>query len=124
VPKKLWFVAALSWTILIVLLCLISFRTLPSVAIPSADKYVHFTFHFIFTILWFLYFRSKNSNAALLKIAISVIVFSFLLGSIIEIAQEMFTETRQADVMDVAANFAGSAIASLAVMAYDRITRK
>lgn len=107
------------WTLLIAFLCLVSFNNLPSVGIQSADKYVHFTFHFVFTILWFLYLKKKYSIRKPLKeIVLKVFLASFLYGVLIEIAQSLFTATRQGDVLDVLANTSGTISAILVIMLY------
>lgn len=78
------------------------------------DKYAHFTFYFVFTILWFLYFKSVAVAVNQTK-SIRIVVFSVavVLGIAIEICQGLFTKDRSADITDVAANTLGSAVAIL-----------
>jgi len=107
------------WTLLIAYLCLTSAKNLPNVEIinkmglQSIDKYVHFTLHFVFSILWFQYLRNKNSNTnkPLQGILAKVLLASFIYGVLIEIAQSLFTTTRQGDVLDVMANTSGAIVA-------------
>lgn len=87
---------------------------MPRVSLQSADKYVHFIFHFVFTLLWYLYFRNTIDTG--LKTILGVFSLSFLFGIVIEIAQQLFTVNRVADVYDVAANFSGAASAVLVVL--------
>lgn len=103
------------WTLTIAFLCLVSFKKLPSFGVKSADKYVHFTFHFVFTILWAMYLIKKESdkNKILKTILIKVFLASLVYGILIEIAQSLFTTTRQGDILDVMANATGSIIAVL-----------
>lgn len=98
------------WTVLIAFLCLTSFKKLPSIGVKSADKYVHFTFYFVFTILWFLYFNNKplNSNKSSIALVTKVFFVAVLYGIGIEIAQSLFTTTRKGDVLDVIANTSGA----------------
>ena len=98
------------WTVLIAFLCLTSFKKLPSIGVKSADKYVHFTFYFVFTILWFLYFNNKpsNSNKSSKALVLKVFLASFFYGVFIEIAQSLFTTTRKGDLLDVIANTTGA----------------
>lgn len=104
------------WTLIIVVLCLVSFNKMPDVSIQSADKYVHFTFHFGFTILWFLYLNNKKPTD---KNAIFKVFFaSFLFGILIEASQSLFTLTRKADIYDVMANTAGALVAIITVLSY------
>ena len=115
--SKFYLIAAICWTFVIAILCLVSFKKLPSVDVKSADKYVHALFHFGFTILWYLYFKMQNGGKWLLKI----FLFSLAYGATIEIMQGLFTETRQADLHDIAANCSGSLIAVLVIILYDKL---
>ncbi len=117
----LYGIAAVAWTLLIAVLCLVSFKQLPSIGIGGADKYVHATFHFIFTGLWFLYFRK---HGPVYKVLWRVAIVSFLYGIIIEIAQELFTTTRHADIYDVAANTTGTFAAITIIMVYEACKKR
>lgn len=112
VLKKTILVLAVCWTILIAFLCLITFSKLPSLGVSGADKYVHFTFHFIFTLLWG-YYSWLSQNKTELKKIITIVFISILFGILIEFMQEVFTVTRRADVLDVLANLAGATAAFL-----------
>lgn len=122
VHKNIYFWIASFWTILVFYLCLVSFKNLPSVVIGSADKYVHFAFHFIFTILWFLYLNNKKIK--LTKPLIVVFFSSFFFGIVIEIAQTLFTTTRKGDVLDVLANTSGAIIAILVLILYNKYIKR
>ncbi len=108
------------WTLLIAVLCLENSKKLPSIGIKSADKYVHFTFYFVFTILWFLYLIKKNDyvkntiNHALIKVFIAALLY----GISIEIAQSLFTVSRKGDVLDVLANTTGAITAVFLLRIY------
>jgi VanZ family protein len=110
VLKNAIFSLAISWTILIAVLCLVKFTDLPSFGVSGADKYVHFTFHFVFTILWGFYFWAKLNEITIPKIG-SVVILSFCYGILIEILQETSTKTRHADIFDVLANGTGAIVA-------------
>ncbi len=111
VLKKTLLGLAVGWTILLAVLCLISFRDLPTIRVQSADKYVHFSFHFVFTLLWGLYVSLKYEELLLNKIS-SIVGISVGYGILIEILQETLTTTRHADVFDVIANLVGALVAS------------
>jgi glycopeptide antibiotics resistance protein len=117
--KNFWLSVALLWTLLIGILCLVSFKKLPTVKLADADKYVHATFHLFFTLLWFAYFR-LTSRKALLKAFLS----SLLYGIAIEIMQSVFTETRQADIKDVAANAFGAILAVLTILLVQKYSKR
>lgn len=120
--KYFWFSLAVAWTLLIAVLCLISFKKLPSVvSIPSADKYVHSIFHLVFTLLWYLHFRRiQNKKWLLLK----MFLCSLLYGCLIELLQQWFTDTRKADLNDVAANSFGATLAVLLILLYGKFAKK
>ena len=105
--KKATFSLAVGWTLLIAVLCLVKFTDLPSIGVSGADKYVHFTLHFVFTMLWGYYLWLKLNEIALTKI-IFVVTSSLCYGILIEILQETLTKTRRADIFDVVANFSGA----------------
>ena len=110
--KKAILSLAISWTILIAVLCLVKFTDLPSFGVSGADKYVHFTLHFVFTLLWGFNFWIKLNEIIISKI-VRVVLLSLCYGIVIEILQEIVTNTRHADVFDVLANSAGATIALL-----------
>jgi VanZ family protein len=76
------------------------------------DKYVHLTFYFIFTVLWYLALRLKYIFSGF-KIRLSIFLMAVVFGVLIELAQEFFTTDRSADVNDALANSTGSALAVL-----------
>jgi VanZ family protein len=110
VLKNAIFSLAIGWTILIAVLCLVKFNDLPSFGVSGADKYVHFTFHFVFTILWGFYSWAKLNDITISKIG-RVVILSFCYGILIEIFQEIYTKTRHADIFDVLANATGALVA-------------
>jgi VanZ family protein len=110
VLKKTIFSLALCWTVLIAVLCLVKFGKLPTFHVSGADKYVHFTFHFVFTLLWGYYVWIKK-NKAELKSIVKVFIVSLLYGILIEFLQETLTTTRHADIYDVMANATGATTA-------------
>ena len=121
-PKKAWLLLALGWTIAIAVLCLVSFTKLPGTKIPNADKYVHAILHFVFVLLWSRYF-GKSGILRGLRLLGAAIALSVIYGCLIEIAQEYFTTTRQADLKDIVANFTGAALAVLLQFAVVRMRK-
>ena len=104
---------AVSWTLFIAYLCLTDFNKLPSIKIEGIDKSVHFVLHFFFTLFWYLYLKSTQKTRG--NLVVVVIIASVLYGSLIEVAQGLFTTTRKADVMDVLANSVGTTGACLVI---------
>jgi VanZ family protein len=112
VRNKILLGLAIGWTTLIGVLCLIKSRELPSIHIIGIDKFVHFTLHFVFTMLWGGYALEKQ-NATKLTNILLVVGCSLLYGILIEFLQETMTTTRHADIYDVFANLAGALTALL-----------
>ena len=112
VLKKATFSLAIGWTVLIAVLCLVKFGSLPSLGVSGADKYVHITFHFGFVLLWGFYFWQRQIEILIPKI-IRLVVISIFYGLLIEFLQETCTTTRHADIFDVLANITGATTALL-----------
>ena len=110
VLKKTVFILAIGWTVVIAVLCLLKFSKLPSFGVSGVDKYVHFTFHFVFTLLWGFYYWLKQNELKLQNL-VQIVIISLSYGILIEILQETFTTTRHADIFDVLANLTGATVA-------------
>lgn len=113
--KNLFFWIALCWTGVVLFFCLTASNDIPRVNIPNLDKLVHAFFHFVFTILWFLFLKKQAKKKNQFKLLLIAIVFSVLFGIGIEIMQNQFTTSRSGDLLDVLANFSGAVIAFVLV---------
>jgi VanZ family protein len=116
VPKYLLFLVALLWTGVVTYFCLIKSSDIPSIEIPNLDKCVHAFFHFVFTFVWFLFFRKQLQLDYVTKPLLYSFLFSFIFGIGIEIGQELITTTRHGDVLDVVANVTGAILAVFTVL--------
>jgi hypothetical protein len=107
VHKNSYLSVALIWTCSILLLCLEPASDLPKIEINNVDKLAHFTFHFVFIILWYLYFKSATNK---INYQTSVILFlvSLVFGIGIEWSQQVLTTSRKGDVLDVISNISGA----------------
>jgi glycopeptide antibiotics resistance protein len=116
VLKQVFFWLAIFWTGIVTFLCLVQLNNVPFRSVSNLDKLVHTFFHFVFTMLWFLFFKKQlNSLDSSKPLGISFLL-SFVFGISIEILQELFTTTRHADVFDVLANLFGAILATLAIV--------
>ncbi len=98
---------AITWTVLITVASLVSFNSVPKVNIPGNDKVVHFLFYSVFVILWsFALLKSYFK----LKYDFLIVVFAISYGMIIEVLQDVLTQTREADFYDVLANSLGALV--------------
>lgn len=107
---------AISWTIVIFVLCFLPSTELPRVSIPFVDKWVHVLLFAIFTFLWLLAFPGRQ-----LWRLVMVLCSGCLIGLLVEIIQEMLpTLGRSFDSMDILADAAG---AGLGVLLFALIAR-
>ncbi|HEY6143332.1 MAG TPA: VanZ family protein [Flavobacterium sp.] len=114
--KKLFLYAALFWTGLILFFCLINANKLKDVTIPNFDKVIHVFLHFVFTALWFLFFKKKLDSSDGFRAMVISIVFSFFFGILIELLQQYFTTTRSGDILDIVANLFGAILAITSIV--------
>ena len=115
VPSSKYLLGAIIWTIIIAVLCLESSSDLPSVKVIGIDKIVHVTFHFVFVNLWYLFFVNNNFMKNYSNLVTKTFFLSLGYGILIEIAQQLFTKTRQADILDVLANIIGAILAVILI---------
>lgn len=116
--KQFYFGAAIFWTGIIVYFSLVQCNDLPFKSVSNIDKLVHSFFHFVFTILWFLYFNVKLKSLRWTKSMLISVVFSLFFGMVIEILQESLTTSRHADIFDVFANISGASLASILIFCF------
>lgn len=113
--RNIYLGAAIAWTIFLTVLCLVSMEKLGPVnawQLPYKDKVGHFVFYFVFTILWYAYFYSRKKTN-LVKLRYIALIAAFIYGSLVELSQLLFTNGRNADILDIAFNTMGSAAAVL-----------
>ena len=104
---------ALLYTCCITVLFFFPNQELPKTRFPAADKIVHMLVYFVLAMLWASYVYIKDRHR-LTKSAVGVLLLSLLLyGIIIEIFQGLFTISRSADILDVAANLLGAILGIL-----------
>jgi len=119
VHNKIYLIFALIWTSIVTVLCLLNNNELPMPKFEkNTDKLGHMVFHFGITTLWYLYFKHKIINTK--KAVFQAFMLSFVYGILIEIAQGLFTTTRSADILDVAANATGALLVVGIVIFYQK----
>ncbi|RDI52172.1 VanZ family protein [Flavobacterium glaciei] len=123
VPKQVYFFAALLWTGIIAFFCLVQLNNVPLKEVSNLDKLVHVFFHFVLIVLCFLFFQKYTNAVNSVKCIITSFLFSVLFGIGIEIAQELFTTTRHADVYDVLANIFGAILGVAVIILFDLKTK-
>jgi VanZ family protein len=123
VLKQIVFWVALLWTGVVLFLCLVQSNKIPVVNIENLDKIVHAFFHFVFTSLWILFFKTQIKDPGSYKPYVISFLFSVLFGITIEIMQGQYTTTRKEDALDVVANMVGAFLAVFLFFLYFRNRR-
>jgi VanZ family protein len=118
VLRQIVFWIALFWTGVVLFLCLVQSDKIPAINIVNLDKVVHAFFHFVFTSLWILFFKTQIKNADSYKSYVISFLFSVVFGATIEVLQGQYTTTRKEDALDVVANMIGAALAVFLFVLY------
>jgi hypothetical protein len=88
-------------------LCLVQSDKIPVVTIENLDKVVHAFFHFVFTSLWILFFKTQIKDPDSYKPYVISFLFSVLLGYNRNYARAIHNNQKE-DALDVVANMAGA----------------
>jgi VanZ family protein len=123
VRKQVYLYSALFWSGLILYLCLKNANEIKQIEIPNFDKLIHVIIHFVFTSLWFMYFKKRWFAVSNLRLLTFSVLCSFVFGIAIELMQQYFTTTRTADVFDILANLFGAFLAVLSIILLNRYNR-
>jgi VanZ family protein len=120
VPKFLLFIIALFWTGIVTYFCLAESSDIPTIDIPNLDKCVHTFFHFVFTLVWFLFLRKQLQSNNVIKPLLYSFLFSLFFGIGIEFIQQLYTTSRSGDFLDFVANAIGATLALFTVILCNR----
>ncbi len=96
--------AGIAYTILVTVLFLMPAGNVPVVKIPFLDKIIHVI---IFTLLAFFWLSTLLKKNHTFKKAFWICIAIWFYGIIIELLQENFFDTRNADAWDIVANTTG-----------------
>jgi VanZ family protein len=103
VHRKLLLLAAILYTIVLIVVSLISLNGLPSLGSSFDDKIYHVIAYMILAILWIFYFKPFKT----IYIVLLVCFASVLLGYILELLQYLVNPNRTYDTFDLIANTIG-----------------
>jgi len=107
--KRVFFFLAITYTVALAAICLVSNDGLPYFGTNYEDKIYHLLAYGILCFLWYKVLDNKKNKHA---ITIALVV-SIAFGTIIEVLQGQLTTTRDASIEDIAANIVGATIISL-----------
>jgi len=113
---KTYLLFAITWIAIVTFLSLATLGDVgESIAIPGKDKYVHFTFYFVFVVSWFLVVKQKANS---IFTNVLIVLFAVEYGVFMEICQGTFTSTRTPDIHDIFANSTGAIIGFVCITFY------
>ncbi|QNJ97821.1 VanZ family protein [Constantimarinum furrinae] len=122
---RIFLYTGILYTALISVALLSSTAELPRVETIFLDKIVHIVLHFFLFLIWAIYFSTTKNKVFTGNPVLWSFLCCLLYGIIIELLQQQFTTTRQADILDVAANTIGSILGIVVFLKIkDRIKRK
>lgn len=102
-------ILSILWAILILVLCLMPGRDLPSVTIFEFDKIVHFGIYVVLAFAMYYGWEKQNSFLFLHRnTLIKILIITSIYGFAVEVMQELFTTDRQFDIFDALANSIGA----------------
>ena len=105
---------SLGWALLILVLCLMPGKDLPSVDIVDFDKLVHFGIYVILALMMYYGWKKQSSFLSLhYKTMTKILILTFSYGFVVEILQELLTTDRHFDLLDALANSTGAIAGSL-----------
>ncbi len=114
------------WATFILVLCSIPGNQINKVKIidiPHLDKFVHFIFYSVFTLLLI---SENNKQRMHRKVTVDAILIaatiSLSYGALIEVIQKVLVINRGADIWDMIANTAGFLVAAVTYRSVNRIT--
>ena len=114
------------WAIIILVLCSIpgnQINKIKIIDIPQFDKFVHFTFYFVFTLLLI---SENNKQRDHKKVTVDAILMaatiSLSYGALIEVIQKVLVINRGADIWDMVANTVGFLVAAINYRWINRVT--
>jgi len=109
VVKKLLLLGAISYTIWLAVVSLISINGVPSLGSSFDDKIYHFLAYLVLGLLWVTYYKSSQIKHIVLIVFISAIVF----GVVLELIQHTINPNRTYDNYDLLANCLGVVFGTL-----------
>lgn len=101
------------WLLFVTVLSLIKIGKIPSISLENSDKYVHFVFYF--TTAFLTYMTLKSCRFSFFKRVFFSFAFSVVYGIIIEVLQEVLTDTRRFEWADIVANATGAVVSLLLI---------
>jgi len=91
--------------------------------VNNTDKYVHLSFYFLFTFVWYQYLVRRFLTTTKFRVRLYTFLWACSYGIFIEICQGVFTKDRNADFEDIIANSSGALLAITVLWLYDKLKK-
>ena len=108
-PKRLFLILAVLYTIALTVASLITLQGIPELGTDMDDKLYHVLAYMVLLILWYFTLEKPVSRKQLTYLALSCIAF----GIIIEAVQGKVNVNRMGDILDIVANIVGVIIGGI-----------
>ena len=118
--KTLLLPAAIIYTIVLVIVSLISLNGIPSLGSSFDDKIYHCLAYIILAFLWITYAKPNANKRVLSYTFLAVILF----GVVLELIQHQLNPNRTYDTLDLIANCLGVVIGTLIAIKFDILKLK
>ena len=107
-------IASILWALLILILCLMPGKDLPTVEILNFDKLVHFGIYIVLALTMYYGWKKQDSFLSMHRNTITkILLLTSVYGFAVEVMQEIFTTDRNFDIFDALANSSGAVAGSL-----------
>ena len=105
---------SIAWALLILVLCLMPGKDLPTVNILNFDKLAHFSIYLLLALMLYYGWKKQDSFLSLhSNTIIKILLITSIYGFVVEILQELLTSDRHFDIFDALANAIGGMAGSL-----------
>ena len=108
-PKNLFLLGSIAYTIVLVIVTLINLNGVPSLGSSFDDKIYHVIAYIGLAFLWITYFKPNKKRHILSLVFICAILF----GVALEVIQHQLNPNRTYDIYDLIANCIGVLIGTL-----------
>lgn len=122
---KFTLVLAVIYSVGILVSSLINPEKLPIADFDQSDKFLHVSAYFGLTIIWYLYYFSREQwSWVVLKPLVVICLLIIAFGIFIEVLQDKLTTYRTIDSLDVLANSIGVTIAFILIISFKKRLEK
>jgi VanZ family protein len=117
VHKHLALALVVLYFVTLTVFSLINLGGIPSLGSSFDDKIYHFVAYALFTLLLYNYLNAVSMKNSIFY----TILFATGYGILMEILQNLLTESRESDIYDIVANFLGIIFGAISISIYKKL---